>query len=182
MALHELDSEIGRDIVHPTSGVGFCAVYFEHTIVVAAMTDIAGGIAKPGALSALAVHVPLSDVSRDVPRGAQQGRMGDVICRKGSVIVGDAIEMIVAPGQEHRATGRAKRVDHEGVAKAHALAGDAVEVRRLEPGKPPALALFALHDAERVVALIVGVDEKKVGAIGRRGEAAQGSQQTKRRE
>ncbi len=53
--------------------------------------------------------------------------------------------------------------------KPRSLRGQAVQVRRLKPGKQGALPLLALHYAERVPALVVGQDDENVGRVGRQG-------------
>ena len=82
---------------------------------------------------------------------------------KRRAVVGDAVEVVVAAGEKRGAARRAEREGDEGVAEAHALGGEAVHVRRLEPREARPLALLALHDAHRVPALVVGVDEQEVG-------------------
>ena len=74
--------------------------------------------------------------------------------------------MAVASGQIDAIGSAAERIDDKRIAKPHSLARQPIKVWRLKPGKAGFIALLALHDAERVPTLVVGVDEEEIRPIG----------------
>ena len=161
--LHPLDREVGADVVEPALGGRGDAVDFERAVLVAPVADEACRVIEARTLAALVAHVPLADVGGPVTGGAQQRGVGDGIRRKRRAVVGDAVEVVVAAREKRSPARSAERKGDEGVAEAHTLGGEPVHVRRLEPREARPLALLALHDAHRVPAVIVGVEEQEVG-------------------
>ena len=89
--------------------------------------------------------------------------MGDVGQWEGTEVRRNAVVMIVAPRQVDRAAGRAERADDESVSEPDSLGGQPVQVGRAQPREPPLFSLFLLHHGERIVALIVRVNEEQIG-------------------
>ena len=178
----ELQGEIGRDIIHPARRLLRLTVDLERAIFVTALTDEARREVAARALAGLLAHVELADVAGRVAGLPQQAGVRHRVGREGRVIVGDAVQVVVSPGQEASPAWRAERVDDERVAEPDALGSDAIEVRRLEPGEAAAVALFALHDAQGVPALVVGVDEQEVWARGVRGARSCGQTRSHRQD
>ena len=161
--LHPLDREVGAHVVEPALGGRGDTVDFERAVHEAPVANDARGVIEARTLAALVTHVPLADVGGLVTGGAQQRGVGDGIRRKRRAVVGDAVDVIVAAREKRSPARSAERKGDEGVAEAHALGGEPVHVGRLEPREARPLALLALHDAHRVPAVIVGVEEQEVG-------------------
>ena len=65
-----------------------------------------------------------------------------------------------------------KRQHDKRITKPHAVGRQPIQVRRLDPREATLVALLALHDAQRVPTLIVGVQKHKARPLGGRGEQA----------
>ena len=161
----KIEREIGRDIIDPAGGLLVVAVDLERAIGIAALADKAGRIIESRPLTRLLPVMELADVAGRVARLAEQRRPGHVLERERCVIVRHAVEMAIAPCQIDRATGSTERVDDECIAKPHAFARQSIQIRRLKPREASFFALFALHDAQGVPPLIVGVDEKEIRPV-----------------
>jgi hypothetical protein len=86
------------------------------------------------------------------------------------MIVGDTVNVPVLSRDERGSRRGTEGIHHEGIAKAHTLGGEPIEVRGLEPREAAFRALFPLHHPEGVPALVVGehVDEVRLaGGLGR---------------
>ena len=111
--------------------------------------------AGPGGVVVVA-HVPLADEG-----GLNASRL-EVLREKpgarghGPLIVHHAVVVHVLPGQDRGPTRRAERGGHEGIGEMNALAGEPVEVGRLEPFGGVGV------EAEKVVAVVVGEDEDHI--------------------
>ena len=164
IAVDEGERVIGGDVVHPAGGRSGRAVDVKGSVVVAALAEEARPEIEAGPVALLA-HVPFADHAGYVARVAQTGGVGDGVGGEAGGVVDDAVEMIIAAGEDGGAAGRTKREGHEGVAETNALGGDAIHVRRAvgEPGKSAGRPHFALHDAQRVPALIIRDEEEEVG-------------------
>src|SRR5262249_19860177 len=139
-------------------------VDLDGAVEVLALPEEARGEIEPGPLPALPAHVPLSDIARPVAGIPEQAGMGHVLdpARRGGV--DGAVDVPVAARQEARPARGTQRIDHEGIAEAGALGGQAVQVRRPQPREAGLLALLLLDDAQGVPALVVGVEEDEVRA------------------
>ena len=99
-------------------------------------------------------HVVLADVRRRVPVVVELvGKVGEIARVLGEV-VGDAVLVRVEAAQERRPARRAQRRRAERVPEVHALASDAIDVRRLDVGMSGV--------AERVPPEVVEQDEEDV--------------------
>jgi len=177
---HPVDGQVGADVVDPTGGGGFHAVDFERAVLIVTLVEEAGGVVEARALAVLVAHVPLAEVGGLVAGGAHQGGMGDRVFGQGGVVVDDAVGVVVAAGEERGAAGRAEREGDKCVAETHALGGEPVHGRRLEPRVAGAFAMLALHGPHRVPALVIGDDEQEVwfarGGVQRRGGGERGEE------
>src|SRR5687768_2917838 len=90
--------------------------------------------------------------------------------------------MVVATAHERRTARCAEGEDDERIAKPETLGRDSVQVRRLKPRVARLVALLTLHDAQRVPALIVGVDEEEVRFARRCSGGRNGEGEGERRE
>ena len=134
------------------------------------MANEARGGVEARAFAGLVAVVPLTEVARDVAGWTKQGSDGEITFGVGRVVVGDAVDVPVLSRDERGARRGAEGIHHEGIAEANSLGGDSIQVRRLEPREAAFLALFALHRAEGVPALVIGEHVHEVrfaGAVDR---------------
>ena len=113
--------------------------------------------------------------------GAEDGRVCDTGLGKRRVVVDHAIQVAVTARHEIRATRRAEGIHDKRVSKTRALGGESIHVRRLKPRVAALVAVFALHDAHGIPALVVGVDEEKVGRARGGGAARERGEEEQRK-
>ncbi len=169
-----LDGHLGGDIIDPAFGRRESAVDFHGAVHVLSLADKTGRVEKAWALAFLRAHVPFAKIGGLVASIAQQTGVRDGIHGKRRVIVHDAIFVSVLAREESCTTRRADRVGDEGIAKTHALGGEAVHVGCFEPWVASLVAVFLLHDTHRIPALVISDHKNEIRlALGGVGEGSQ---------
>ena len=158
VAVDELAGAGGED-VGDVAGFGFVgAVVVDGWVFVLALAEEAVPVVEAGApFVAVAAHVPLA-----VEAGAVAGFLEDLGeggegFVEGAEVVLDLVGVHVEAGEDGGAAGGAETASDEGVLEVGAAGGEAVEMRRLEPGVAGA--------AHGVVTVIVTEDEDDVAAL-----------------
>ena len=72
--------------------------------MIGSLADKAGGMIEARTLAALVTHVPLAEVGGAIARGTQQSGVGHRIVRDWSVVIDDAVGVVVTPGEERGTT------------------------------------------------------------------------------
>ena len=151
----EVDGQVGDDVGDVAARVGLLAGRgVEHRIDVGAL---AGQDLPAVEARRVAAEVPLADHAGVVAAGLEQPRDGLPRAVE-AVEHRHAVDVRVLAGQDRRAARRADRVGHEDVVEPHALAGEAVDVRRRV--HPRAVG------ADRVGGVVVRHDEDDVRTVG----------------
>ena len=116
-------------VVHPALGRRHLAIDFKGAIEIFALINEGVIDFKTWSRAGLLAVVKFSEVSRLITGFAHQRGPGDVGRWEKSVVVDDAVLVIVLAGENGGAARRTQRKRDERIAKAHALRRDAVHAR-----------------------------------------------------
>jgi len=164
------ERHVGRDVGHVARSLHDASGGLHRRVVVDALALEDLPEVEPGRV---AVEVPLADHGGLVAGGLQQlreRRLGTV--EDGVRVVVETIPVGILASQDHRAARATDRIGHERPVEPHALPGDPVDVRGLD--EFPVVAV----GADRLVGMVVGIDEDDVraGAVGGEGRDAKHEQ------